>query len=511
MSAEQGAEEEDKNQNFFDFIEGAASAAVGAVSSLVGGEEEEGASAAALGGAAAAGGGGSAPASSRLLVAQRQQVKLEPAAAAAGKSAGKSKGRGPKLSSPTNSATFYTARAKYPSLFTINDDGNLSAPAFGTSPAKVIYLPHYETARPEDLQSHVDRRMEELQQVQQEFDRVKKALREIMNIWIATKPPVPGSETQILDLQEKLMQLDSRRTMLLSPNRFTYLYEEPIEDKILMIESSQKKKVKYDVIALRRRPTTFEEEVVKTEKAWEPRMAKEEAAEMEELEAAGEGAGEEEMERLAFGAPGAEGIGLLSIDIRKPFTFEGTQYQFPIQAYEEKRLINLRGDALASVPKIMAQQTAAGVRTEAAKIVGQPRNAFDILVNILRVYVGQHPDIRAALLETGDTELVNTYSLRGDLFFASGLTEEQIETPRDEWLGKNMLGLAWMKIRKEIKETEAAAGGGGGGGLMKGGALEDFPSDTGFTRHAKTLQEANKERLPYILAAKRRATMGAPF
>jgi predicted NAD-dependent protein-ADP-ribosyltransferase YbiA (DUF1768 family) len=443
-------------------------------------------------GASAAGGGGGGP-SRRPAVAA-----AAPAAAAATPSKKKRPAKGT-VPYPTDSAGFFKARATFPSLFNIDENGDLTVPANETKPAKIILLPNYRQSSYTEREEYIEERRKELKQVELEFFNKKKALRELMTIWLATKSPEPGSQGPIIELQKELAELDAARAKLQAPNRFTKTYEGLSLKKIIISPTTMDTKIKEPVLALVRRPTTFEEEVVESEEAWKKTMTGGARKAMEDQEAAGEGpfAGieENENERLAFGVPGEEGVGLLSLDNNLPFTFEATKYQYPLQAYHHRRMTNLGGDSIKKVQEILQQTTAAGVRTIGTHVVGHPDNAFEILKTILEKYIQQHPEVRKALLETGETELVNIFPAKGDLFLASGLTEETLDSSKDTWPGKNMLGKVWMKIREEL--------------IASGAKVDDKSSesffDTGYTSHAKTQQEAMKERLPFIIAAKRRA------
>ena len=63
----------------------------------------------------------------------------------------------------------------------------------------------------------------------------------------------------------------------------------------------------------------------------------------------------------------------------------------------------------------------------------------DVMGNILRAKVRQHPYVRKKLLETGDRELVED-SWRDD-FWGWGPNKD----------GQNMLGKLWMEVRSEIQ------------------------------------------------------------
>jgi len=66
----------------------------------------------------------------------------------------------------------------------------------------------------------------------------------------------------------------------------------------------------------------------------------------------------------------------------------------------------------------------------------------DIMRQILRAKVSQHPYVRKKLLETGDRTIIEN-SWRDD-FWGWGPNKR----------GKNMLGKIWMEVRSEIRQSE---------------------------------------------------------
>jgi predicted NAD-dependent protein-ADP-ribosyltransferase YbiA (DUF1768 family) len=65
----------------------------------------------------------------------------------------------------------------------------------------------------------------------------------------------------------------------------------------------------------------------------------------------------------------------------------------------------------------------------------------------LRLKVEQHPDLRAALLATGDALIVEDVSKRAN---ASGLYWGMARL-HEGWIGDNNLGKLWMELRETLK------------------------------------------------------------
>ncbi len=63
----------------------------------------------------------------------------------------------------------------------------------------------------------------------------------------------------------------------------------------------------------------------------------------------------------------------------------------------------------------------------------------------------QNEDLKKALLETGDKKIVEASP--EDKIWGIGITEEDAPyIPESEWPGKNLLGVALMKLREEFKK-----------------------------------------------------------
>lgn len=67
---------------------------------------------------------------------------------------------------------------------------------------------------------------------------------------------------------------------------------------------------------------------------------------------------------------------------------------------------------------------------------------YEIMLNALRHKVRQHPDVRTLLLSTGDARLVENSPY--DYIWGCG----------KDGTGTNLLGLAWMQVRDEIKDSK---------------------------------------------------------
>ena len=88
-------------------------------------------------------------------------------------------------------------------------------------------------------------------------------------------------------------------------------------------------------------------------------------------------------------------------------------------------------------------------KANAGRMVIKPRSAedVDIMLGVLRLKIGQHPELREKLLETGGRQIIEDVTARGaggsNLFWGMILTG-------DQWIGENTLGNLWRQVRREI-------------------------------------------------------------
>jgi predicted NAD-dependent protein-ADP-ribosyltransferase YbiA (DUF1768 family) len=72
---------------------------------------------------------------------------------------------------------------------------------------------------------------------------------------------------------------------------------------------------------------------------------------------------------------------------------------------------------------------------------------------VLRLKLGQHPDLKGQLLATRDEEIIEdcTSRPRGNaLLWGAALRD-------GAWVGENRLGRLWMKLREELARDRKAA------------------------------------------------------
>ena len=82
-----------------------------------------------------------------------------------------------------------------------------------------------------------------------------------------------------------------------------------------------------------------------------------------------------------------------------------------------------------------------------AKLAIQPGSAQDVenMRLVLRLKIEQHPDLRAALLATGNARIIEDCSKRRPSVWGAQLQN-------GTWVGENILGQLWMELRDQLRE-----------------------------------------------------------
>lgn len=89
-------------------------------------------------------------------------------------------------------------------------------------------------------------------------------------------------------------------------------------------------------------------------------------------------------------------------------------------------------------------------KKNADKMVVEPKSKADLdnMKMVLRLKIDQHPEIKKALLETGNEMIVEDVTKRGikgnNLFWGMAHVD-------GDWIGENILGNIWAELRQEMK------------------------------------------------------------
>jgi hypothetical protein len=124
--------------------------------------------------------------------------------------------------------------------------------------------------------------------------------------------------------------------------------------------------------------------------------------------------------------------------------------------------------------------------------VEKPR---ELLIEILKSLITQHPRFAEVLRSTGTATLVFAEAKDGILGIGMNPTDPQV-TEREAWKGTNLLGQAWNAARASLPP------------LVEGQEQEDqeVPVQSGgFTEHGKTMAEAKEQRRKVLAGFYRRS------
>jgi len=372
---------------------------------------------------------------------------------------------------PKDSASFFRVRAKNLKMFQFTKDGDLQVPEMRGEPAKVIQIPYYRPATAEETLEDEQKAMEAIQEVEREFDETYKLLKGAIAEWRST-----GFSADVIKYQNDLQRLDSQRTQLRSPLRWTKIFKNLSVNKILLSEFYEQRKLGYYVQALKTRTQTFEQSI-RADGFTKPQPAPpQEASDAEESDAE-----VKEEEFVIFSSPTDPEHGSLSPYTMVEFIHNSTKYNCVLQAYEGERLSMLGRQDVR--PTLLKSRSVAQMRVIGSRVVGQPENPREVMIAILKSLISQHSRFAEDLRATGTATLVFAEPKDGVLGVGMGVADEQI-TEKTAWKGTNFLGQAWTAIRASLppitEEDDADA---------------EVPAQTGgYTEHGKSLKEAKEQR-----------------
>ena len=374
---------------------------------------------------------------------------------------------------PKDSSSFFRARAKDPKKFVFTADGNLQVPEMRGEAAKVIALPFYRPATVDEKREVEEKQMDDIKQVEREFDETAKMLKEAISDWRNG-----GGAADVMKYQRDLQRLDAQRTQIRSPLRWTKKFKNLSIRDVLVNEVNEVKKLGYPVEALRTRGFSDEQLI---------RASDKKPVTPASLDAEGEGAGEgseaegagEAEEFVIFFNAADPDHGLLSPDTMVEFVFNSTKYNSLIQAYQVERVTMLGRKADLRMP-ILKSRSPSQIRIVGSKAVGQVEDPKELWVNILKSLISQHPRFADVLRATGDATLVYADPRDGVLGIGIPVEDPQV-TEREAWKGKNLLGQAWQAVRASLSLPPQE----GEEPLQSGGA---------YSEHGTTLKEAKEQR-----------------
>ena len=379
---------------------------------------------------------------------------------------------------PTDSLSFFKARSKDVSKFKFTSEGNLLVPSMGGEAAKTIQLSFVGEATPDEKRDIDMKRKETILEIEQEYDELSRQLSTALDEWKSS-----GDSTDAIRLQKELLALDSRRTSLRSPIRWSKTFKNPsikeiqVHETAVVDEKFKDLKLGYPVMTLIGRNYTFTQEY----------PARKEAPKKGEQVIPSEG---KEETFIIFSSPEDPEYGLLSPETPLEFVYNTTKYNSILQAYHVERATQLgRGDMRATILKTVNPKT---IRTIGSRIVGKENKENDmpleLLKDIVKSLILQDPRFTPLLRKTGTDTLI--YAEPKDKILGIGLSldDEEAATNSTRWNGAlNLLGQAWESVRKTLPEQEEV--------VQSGGAILES---------GRTIQDVKKARSKVLMGYYRR-------
>ena len=397
-----------------------------------------------------------------------------------------------KIPIPKDSASFFRVRAKHPNMFKFTSDGNLQVPEMRGQAAKVIELPSYKPAPPQEESEGERQRHEELVNVEKEYDEALQTLKIATQEWRTT-----GASAEVMKYQRELMRLDSLRSKLRSPIRFTHMYKRLSIREVLVDEFYQKKKIGYPVYGLQLRSRPFEEYVTIVQEGISSASATTLPVPID-LE------GPQET-FVFFSDPSEPEYGPLSPDTMIEFMFNSTKYNSIIQAYEVERITQL-GRRKDFGPLLLKTRSAGQVRAIGSRITGEVENPRELWIQILTNLIAQHPRYEKILRNTEDDTLVYANPKEGR--WGIGLSEDDpLAMERNSWKGPNILGQAWQAVRAKLPpspEGQMTEGQSDAESEEEENQNQNQNQGGGYTEHGKTIKEEKEQRSHVLMGLYRK-------
>ncbi|MCZ2344479.1 MAG: NADAR family protein [Bacteroidales bacterium] len=132
-----------------------------------------------------------------------------------------------------------------------------------------------------------------------------------------------------------------------------------------------------------------------------------------------------------------------------PITYKGREWRTAEALFQALRFTDpdIRAAIQAATSPMTAKWIAKGKQD---RMTVPQRGKRDIanMKRVLKLKVAQHPDLTAALLATGDEEIVEDCTRRAGgsgMFWGAALRD-------GAWVGQNVLGKLWMEVRAELRQ-----------------------------------------------------------
>lgn len=335
---------------------------------------------------------------------------------------------------------YYKEKAKYPSRYDYDNDGNLIEKNKEGTVIKTIALPIY---RPPTFEEHdeIEKiRKEKIAVATKDFEIARKELIDIIN-----RSDVLDSDIVIAN--KKVSEADIQLQAVRFPLRYINI-ENGFNIKDLDFSKiSEKRKYPFNIAILETRPFTLQEQYVRIGKvATKPLISVAEAKEMEDAI----------IPVILFEDPDTNDFGFLSLNWVVNIEFKGTKYHSAKQGVFAELAKSFNDTA--NLEKIMLTETPDEINYTLEDVPGDSTvndtkwNAtikgllYDI--NIIKF---TYPELKLRLLETKNA-LLGAY-IPDDNILGIGISLDNIQSKNPiNWTGQNLLGKSLMDIRQRFKE-----------------------------------------------------------
>jgi hypothetical protein len=363
-------------------------------------------------------------------------------------------------------AKFYKRRAKNPIGFTLNASGDLETKegakatrAKGAgAPAGTIRLKRFVPLDPSELQALEEARLEQMGQLDKEFELEMEELRKATELYSQT-----GTMRPVLQSNQRLQELDMRRSVLRAAVRGIGVIDNPRVNEVLLSDRYEERK-------LFPKGDPFEQELYRMFiYTFKPEMDQgkyvvDEGAPVEE--GAPEEVGANELTyrqklrdgrfaRIFFDAE-SDVNGFLSPMWMAEFTLTvstETKYSSPIQAYECERARELgKPEVAANILKTRSPRT---IRLITRELKGHPADAKGLWTKIYTAVYGLYPILKAKLIATGSDALVYADVREGPSSIGLSDKDPGVLDPA-KWKSENAVGIAQETVRSRMKEGQEA-------------------------------------------------------
>ena len=393
--------------------------------------------------------------------------------------------------------TFFQRRKKNAVDFNYTSTGDLETKegarisAKGTVvPAGVINLKRFVPLEVTDLAALEEFRLEEIARLEGLYETELITLR---TAW--ADYAISGNMREVLAANQRVAELDARRSAIRSAVRDVLFEDNPVTKKILFDQPYEERKLFY------RKKDFFKELLARViYHDFKPEQDRGKYVVDEDVEGALAAAAAE----TAAGGPDETAFRKTLKDGRKAriffdtdspingflspmwpveFVINETRYAFALQAYEAERARELNKMDLRA--NILNTRSARTVRLLTRNITAHPADARGLWMKIFTAIYQQHPHLKEKLLSTGTDSLIYADSRKGPS--GVGITEESsyVLDPV-KWEGENLVGVVLESIRTRLREE----------------TLEEAPAEVA-TGGAITEAEQQKAKIGAIINARR--------